>query len=750
MPRTTLFFLSCLFLSTSLFADTKPVSAETNIIKTLTELAKEIPEYYLSLDGVAEYNEYDEKKIIPWISKHIQYRPTAGYQLTPVNTLQTATGNALEQATLLQNILLQAGFEARIAKTVLDDKTAILLLKQSFIRSPASNWKLSDASREKYLKKLALAYSKPENTLLEKYAKIQSLTPWVKSKVYKDSNKLATLLYDVVEKEKAWNFTDNALKPWLDIAKNYYFVKYRMSQGDKWQQAHPAFIENAPSIEKSTYFKDDIAKQYHQITLQAFITRKVDHKKQTVAVTPLIRRNSQALFDHQLTFITAPTSYQKAMQEQNIALLENNKLFVPTLDGSLIENSRAFDLEGHDYSAQDLMDPSHQLANTILKKAKTNVTLDTLLDNDKSVDKKKVSSELLDYYLKITWRAPNGSSQELTRIIYKKNKDLNLTAINHDITQKVSLSSEPAILTPASLLHKQLSAQIAIFKLLKKANLAEISQAQVISQLSAWYKKQKDFRYNSVLALSQQTAKNQQYFSKSPLLAMIWERKQDAKKTSDNVIVTFDYLLNTAQVVSLADNNLSIDRKATLHHGVWGTYSEAIVQGGQQQRETLPPNTVSAATQFNKQATDSSSIYVINNTEDINNHPQLNSSTRSILLAERKQHPEYLYLIAKSQSNESLSAYYRINSKTGETLGYSALGRGATSAEYVVLAKVGVILYNEASGLIDCKKSGGNVRGCSVCVMLSASISALTMGMTTTVGTVLGGPIISKACKSLI
>ncbi len=109
---------SCIFVSMSSFADDQTETREAKIIQALTELSAQLPQQYLSLDAVADHNDYDAETIISWVGENIQYSPSPGYQLTPENALFTATGNALEQAMLLQNVLTQAGFEVRIAQII--------------------------------------------------------------------------------------------------------------------------------------------------------------------------------------------------------------------------------------------------------------------------------------------------------------------------------------------------------------------------------------------------------------------------------------------------------------------------------------------------------------------------------------------------------------------------------------------------------------------------------------------------------
>ncbi len=756
-----LLLISFIIISSISFAEEKKEIAETEIIEALTELSNQIPQQYLSLDAVAEHNEYDEKKIIQWLSKNIQYSPSPGYQLTPENALQTASGNALEQAILLQNILIQAGFEARIAKAQLDETTAITLLKQSFIPSPANQWEFSDEISNQYLKKFAILYGQKENVLLDKYKELGKLTPWNESKLYQEAGELSKTLYSAIEKQGAWNITEEGIKPWINIAKQYYFIKYRLAQGDKWTQAHPAFVENVPTIKKSSYFTDDIASQYHQITLQVFITRQTESKKkETIAVTPVIKRSSQQLFEHQLSFVTAPSNSPEAIDKKSIELAYKSKYFTPVVDGELLENTRAFSLDGKDYAAKDIFDPTHKLFNTAYEKTKElTSTLDNLEKPQNQTDETSenmASSVLLDYYFKISWKAPNGDSREIKRIIYQKQAKQTNKSRFHDVSQRVLLAAEPAKQSPLSQLNRQFTAQISIFKLLQKARQQDFSEIQIISQINQWHKTQKDLVANNTLALSQQHNITQQFFSKIPMLSMIWER-ENYETDQASVMTSFDYLINAGQIVKLSGKTLQVDASATLEHGIWSTYSEALVQGmkrdKQLSRNDFPENVVSAAGQFNQATSDGQILEIISSIDQIDSLEQINSSAKILLKTELSKNPQYLYILPKVRPDKDYLAYYRVDTQTGESLGYSEFGKGAVNADHVLMVSRGIILGTYFYKLFKCSQMGDayDSASCIVCVSIIAflALNASRAGAEQLVrlGRVVGGFGVGLACS---
>lgn len=728
--------IGCILIPLYSLAAEQAEDRDAMIIQALTDLSAQLPQQYLSLEAVADHNDYEADKIIAWVGRNIQYSPSPGYQLTPENALLTTSGNALEQAMLLQNVLTLAGFEVRIARAELDEQTANELLKQSFFESPANQWAFSDEIREQSLRKFATLYGEEENTLVKRYQELAELTPWNKSKLYEESKSLSQTLYSAIEEQDAWQLPDNALKPWVEIAEDYYFVKYRLAQGDEWLQAHPAFVENAPNIETSTYFTDDIANQLHRITLQAFITRQLDGNKiETIAVTPLIERNSQQLFDNQLTFITAPSNFKEALDANNLELFYESKFFIPFVNDELDEKTRAFTLDGKDYSAKEVLGSTQQFISSV--KDNTSKAASTLGELANQAPKThadpspQTTSVLLDYHFLLRWEGPSGDSRQIRRNIYQRRETESNKSVVEDITQRLLFAAEPGVLSPPAQSSQQLNAHISILQLMQKGVAQDFSEAQTINQLDQWRTSQKNSSSNNTLALSQQHHTNQQVLSSIPMLAVIWER-QDYASAGPSGRTTFDYLINAAQIIAITEDVLRLDTSATLAFGVWSTYSEALVQESEQQdeelqsREIFPKGVMSAAGQFNLATTDGSEFTIVTNANELKPLLQLTSPAKTLLESDLTANPQYLYVLPKVRPKSGYLALYRVDRQTGETLGYSEFGRGATQAEYAKLVTATIASFKFGESLAKCNAMTGGAerRSCLFCSVALAAITA--------------------------
>ena len=445
------------------------------ISQTLKQMQQHIPHHYLSPEALAEANDYEPEKIVAWIKQNIQFTPSPGYQLSPKSTLQTITGNALEQAVLLQNVLVQAGLEVRLASTTLDADQAMTLLRESFVPSPASKWELDPGIRNDYFKKLSLHFGDSENSLSERYASLETLIPWPQSPVYKQAKALAKEFSVAISKSQLARpmGSDKLLQPWIKNAQDYYFVKYRFSQGDPWAEAHPAFSASKPIIASSAYHTEGMEQQHHQITIQAFITREINGKKETVAVTGQHKSTVADLFEHQLRFATVPSGMHKALEQKSLKSLESGQFFAPSINNELDKGVRLFTADGRDYSPIEVSDPLGGIAISSNKKITqlTEKLGDKLGGKNNQASQDTSSSRLLHYFLAVTWSAPNGHKRSLRRTIYRHQTEQTPTQMLNAITQSAVLGVTPAILAPAAELHASLGTMAICFFIYGKAEI---------------------------------------------------------------------------------------------------------------------------------------------------------------------------------------------------------------------------------------------------------------------------------------
>lgn len=726
--------------------------AYKGIAKTLEELQQQVPPNYLSPESVADINDYDPEKIVGWIKQNIQFTPTPGYQLSPQVALQHATGNALEQAQLLQNVLVQAGLEVRVAKATLTAEQANTLLQESFVLSPARQWQLDSALREKYFHALSIQAGGSKDSLNKRHISFKNLTPWTESGVYSEAQAQAAKFSGAIKiarGDQALSGT-SLLEPWLANAQDYYFIKYRFSQGDPWKEAHPAFTQSQPSITDSTYFTGTLKNHHHQLTLQAFITRDSNGKTETIPVTGLHQTTIAELFEQQLQFATVASGMQQAIQLNSLETLESGQIFAPTIDGAMAKNARLFSLDGKDYSPSEINNSMSAVSISNNKRIEQNTSSlnEAFGTSAKQLGDSPVSqSRLVHYYLVIEWSAPNGRKRSLQRTLYREHTDQNPAQILESVTQRAVLAAAGA-LTPAAEMHASLDTLRSAFLLLAKIQSNEYSESQVFAQLSEWASNRNDLIFNAAARLSSEPTNAARLFYHAPVLAIKWEQRASGASSNEAGKTTFDYLINAAQVAVLEEGKIKIVPQRTLNYGVWSTYAEALLMSKNIQRESLPAGSASAASAFNT-AIAGKKFTVINasnlTTEGVTKNTTIPQSLASSILA----NPQYVFLVPRSDKKMNPTAYYRVDPLSGETLGYTMDGRGS-SAEHVAFT-VNMIQTTVAAGkMLACIVKGdaeGEQITCLGCATLQYAISLIGGAYWSTVGAAVGEGVGDVACS---
>ncbi|MFK7976957.1 MAG: hypothetical protein AB8C02_12525 [Halioglobus sp.] len=695
--------------------------------KSISKLREQIPPQYLSPESVAEINDYEPEQIAGWVKQNIQFTPSPGYQLSPEMTLQTATGNALEQAQLLQTVLVQAGLEVRLAQATLSTEQANTLLRESFIKSPARQWQLDAPTREDYYQQLAVELGLQKNALIDRYTALKNLTAWPESGVYSEAQTLATEISTAIKalQNGQTPTSETLLQPFLANAQEYYFVKYRFAQGEPWQEAHPAFSSSVPSIDNSKYLTQPMDQYHHKVTLQAFITREAKGKKQTIPVSPLHKTTVAELLDQQVHFATTPSGMPKAIEERSLASLESGQIFAPSINGKVDPNARLFSLDGSDYSLGEISSSVSALSTATNKKVGGfTQSLEGALGT-KADQSSASGSHLLRYFLSITWSAPNGQERSIERTIYSKQAEQSPAQALEAITQRAVLAASASVLTPAAEMHAGLDTMHSAFTLLAKLNAEQYTQAQVFDQMNGWANQRKDLLFQGAAKISAEAAAKQRLFSQAPVLAIKWERRNGAS-SSMTARKTFDYLINAAQVATLDGQTIEISYDKTLAYGVWSTYSEALLLSNTDQRNALPEKSESAANTFNN-AISGQGFSVLTTANQ-----KTNSSTQAPRIPAHltdaiASNPQHLFVVPKGSLGDTPLAYYAVDARTGEALGYTLDGRGSSTEYAVFLSNLGSSIYAGIK-MLACIVKGdaeGEQLSCLGCATLQLAISLI-------------------------
>lgn len=108
-------------------------------IKAGYELAKETLKDFrsdrLSTDVAIEQANFEAEAIFTWLESNVRWVPYRGTLKGVTGTLASRQGNALDRSLLLAELLEQAGYETRLARTTLDTVVSKTLVDRELVRS---------------------------------------------------------------------------------------------------------------------------------------------------------------------------------------------------------------------------------------------------------------------------------------------------------------------------------------------------------------------------------------------------------------------------------------------------------------------------------------------------------------------------------------------------------------------------------------------------------------------------------------
>lgn len=111
------------FLGKKAFASLTPVSAASACNYQQSDISSALPEIDLSdarISSLAESLKYSPVKIYEYVRNNIIYEPTSGSIKGAVGTLETGSGNAIDQSSLLVALLRSSGIPARYVNSTVD------------------------------------------------------------------------------------------------------------------------------------------------------------------------------------------------------------------------------------------------------------------------------------------------------------------------------------------------------------------------------------------------------------------------------------------------------------------------------------------------------------------------------------------------------------------------------------------------------------------------------------------------------
>ena len=715
---TWLIALGVMFSSGAHAQDEVDVEAIANDLKAfgqrLAALRADIDKSRFEPDEQVDRLDYDAELIIDFVSAEIVFHPYEGALRGPAGTLQSRAGNSLDQSLLLGYLLKSAGYDARIVRADLPETDALkLLLSTANASVPQS-----------------LDYLQDQVDALNAGRPISKRQPDItKTRLYKDTLAIEQRLSKSLEQAGISLDPTESTEAYLPLLKSYFWVQHRDGPSSEWQDVHPAFGSEPPpeSLEPAEFFTEAIpAEHHHTFTISAWIEQWSNGKILTHQVMKPWKGPVANLFWQPLRYRNAPNGLNKDTADNLETALENTTMFFPTFNNAMAPGAQAFDMNGRPIDPFALSSPAAGIFQTIGDKFES--ATEGVADREDGMPVLALHS----MYLEFTFDTPSGESDTRRRYLVAPrssydNDDEVKWALITDQTYVISVGDMPVdYLADRTLDVSQQSLQWLEFTIRKTlepdvgAVLPEEMSSEVPPLIQAWSMTR--------LPLSEGIVR----FRALPGLVGIRQGYRDARTGFTAV----DVVYNRLEHLSVADQGVRREPRASMRNGVWETVLESIPPRVRQLPTTSVASTVSVFELAREQNIDTA---VVSGEKEVQ-WADFGLDDNGARFAEDDLERGYAIVIpGRVPDGARMGGWWRVNPATGEALGMTADGYGQESAEYVLMEIIGTAkgLVDGLNAILECTKKPTMVT--KLCCLVNAHADNV-MGLATggIMGTLLG------------
>ncbi len=288
----------------------------------------------------------DAETITEHVRSTVRTEVYAGILRGAQGTLVSGAGNALDKSILLAGLLLDAGYEVRIATGALQEAAAMTLVLDMFEeRTAAGTQTASAADLERVSQVTGASIAELEATT----AAWNSLSP-TETEHHRDAESAqGTILAALAAAglELGADLTAELLAE----ASDYAWVEYRLGASDEWAAAHPAWPPGSepPTVTAEHHFDGEMpAELTHQLRIENVVERKRGDEFTTDALMTPWQRPVANMFGITLTVgnTVLGEGADASLTELGTSLADV-AFFAPLVNGALAPGAQAFDTMGN-------------------------------------------------------------------------------------------------------------------------------------------------------------------------------------------------------------------------------------------------------------------------------------------------------------------------------------------------------------------------------------------------------------------
>jgi len=741
------------------------------IKKLVEKIGRQLDRSQVTLDDLALALGGDADALVDWVRREVAFEQYPGVLNGAEGTLIGRAGNALDTAMLLAQLLADAGYEARIAHATLPAASARVLVNQMMAPRPAAPALGDDAALRALLIELGQAFglSAAESKEQVQAALLPATAPDPR---FADAQKDADFILATLDNAGIELGDPAAIDAVVAEATDYFWVQYRLSVGQPWQAAHPAFKDEdaAPKqlIASETFLEDVPATLFHRIRLEVSIEQKIDDQLSTAVVMPAWEQPVANLVGRPLVYRNNPISLQNLEELLDVEVfLAKPTTFIPSFNNELVLEGQGFDLNGTAYAVGLL--GTDTLALTQVGQSIGNALEEAVgaLDTPDEDAAAAIPSDLITLtaqWIDYTLIAPDGRERTFRRTVLDRigadNRSTGIVAIAPGqefpaaaaslLTQHTILVL-PSVYSHAYVAHRFLSQMKVAVEMLDYLHKAMPFTEQFVPppmKLLTASTPFDDVVLNTLFARNpavDATAEPQRISYRAEPYLVILEDGVLLNRPEPTGFLRVDIINNTRRSFVVKDGELQADVGANILAGAWETQAE------QSPFAEVNGERFSTMVAFLSAAQADLPIQVVT-PDDRASLADMPLPTVARLAIERDLDRGYVVIVPETiASGDGAAGWWRVNPSTGETLGLAGEGRGDSAVEYSFLLglKENLILGapSALAGFAICMRGASGSAGCCAADAAAAYGAGAGLGAAVAYKSVVAAILLGEALK---
>lgn len=661
-----------------------------NAVRLADRLRVQVNRAAFDLKVMLDELDYDDQKIINFVRTNIAFEQYAGLLRGPQGTLMSQAGNALDQSVLLAKLLRDAGFDARVQRGELSETDARQLLSQ-MSRSRGAEPIIGNvrAALEILTEEQVIPEMPPDqfDSATSELQRSRLLKNMPEFKAFEATRKLI----EEAGGDSLFSHVDEIANATENEARDYYWVEYKNSAADPWTAVQPVFAGDsafAPPDVKETLEDEVPAALQHRLRLQFFMEKRVGGSLKSVAVSSPWERPAANLVTAPQAFAVLPDSAfaEGAAVKLPGELLESAKYFVPILGPGMAPGGQYFDQSGN------IIDP---MAGSTAQAGIFKEVGRAFGDAAAGIGGESVRPILTACWIEITRIAPGGHETTVRRMMLDRvgpaarnsGKGIDtltpptaaeLRPLMRTNTLIVATGRTPRGMAIDSVLGDLRNVQKALVTIL----ISKSSGSPTSTDTTAL--KNVPLAWSGYLPLLNRMdaieswSDDQRIYRNAPMV-MIHTAGAGEKEGAMNRI---DIVSNPRRGFVAKNNDVWPSPRALVAAGVWETLTEgSFFHQSESRRNTKLV--------FDAAQAQSIPLRTVRTVEALS-ELKLAPDARQNLRAELEN--GYAAVVPQSTPDgQAQTGWWRVDPRTGETLGQLEDGRGVEITEYMVVATFGII-----------------------------------------------------------